>query len=334
MKKKNLITIILVLAILIIGGAAVYLGLKISEPVDELPQTGYPTYDNVQYNFYCPGGTITKYDDSTKGTVCFTITKPSNISWISKHWCNSTTWMNEGCNCPLSSNCAAAHKMADGSIYQQGLYSPTSAGCKCTNGDPNGPSCTSANANDSCKINLFNVSSNFPQTICLDRVKGDWSKTFCGLQQIDVQTKDSSKCFLSGLMANVPECQGPPPVTTKPPTTVPVTTAPPTTVPPTTVPPRTTIPVTTVPPTTIPETTVPPTTTEPPITTMVPPTTKIPDTALISDEVDRMIVGIGLFIVGIITIAFNYHIKLGNLLWKFSPLKSTKEKRSEFEDKF
>lgn len=399
MKKKNLLTLILILLVLLIGGAAVYVGLQISQIPTELPETGFlEKIDGLEANFHCPGGYLSYYKDDSLGTYCVTIQAPSRIGFISKHWCNVSTWgeISNGCNCPAMSSCAAVHYMANGSVYQKGNYSPNTAQCKCTAGGPSGTDCTSATAGDSCVINLFQNMSNPPQTICLDRVRGDRSKTFCGGQQIDASNVAGEKCYLSGLMANVPECQEAPPPTTPPikiacedwgcaenglsgtaadalcegwSTTnskyeckeglvnpvngkkgqcqivpnnycpgqaqsgpcecndVPVTTQPPVTTKP---------PVTTRPPVTtiIPPTTTVPPTTEPPITTMIPPTTQIPETALISDEVDRIIIGVSLLIIGSMIFSFNYHILLGSFLWKHNPFKSKSDKQKEFEDKF
>lgn len=281
MSKRTLITTFLVLIILIIVGAAIYIGLNLSSTPDLLPQTGAPS-DAGWTNQPCSGS-------CNSGSSCNVVgNPPSGRMWA----CYYNTSV-------------GAYRCADVETNEGGssCYLSCSSGwlpCGCDE--------------SACK------------TACLSKISagqsGTHSMNCSGCQQLF--TCSCSK----------PQITNTVPPTTVPPTTVPATTIPPTTVPPTTAPPRTTVPVTTMPPTTIPETTVPPTTTSPPLTTIVPPTTTIPETALISDEIDRMIVGTLLFLIGSITISFNYHIKLGNLLWKYSPFKSNKEKREDFESKF
>lgn len=98
------------------------------------------------------------------------------------------------------------------------------------------------------------------------------------------------------------------------------------------------------PPTTTPPTTTPPTTT--PATTT--PTKTLVPTALISDEVDRMIIGAVLLILGLSFFSFGVHVRLGNLFWNVKTPKVVKpvelidaktkqafaEERVDFENRF
>lgn len=68
-------------------------------------------------------------------------------------------------------------------------------------------------------------------------------------------------------------------------------------------------------------TTTPTATATPTATPTVPVTTVIPQTALISDEMDRIVVGTGLFAIGVLLFATGKHVGLGNALWYQGGLK-------------
>ncbi len=204
--NKKLIAIALITLTLIIGGAAIYVGMRLSDGTTSPTDVEAYESNGILYTYSCPAGNVV----AENGTVCLYVPNYAGY-FISKHWCNSSTWLYDGCQ-NTSPTSASVHYMADGSINQQGLYSPSSAACECSAGGPNGTgNCADVKYSSvSCNINLFRQAP-FVTKICLDRVPGDRSQTFCGLQQIDLST---GNCFLSGLMSGVPECQALPPTET------------------------------------------------------------------------------------------------------------------------
>ncbi|HOY46728.1 MAG TPA: hypothetical protein PKU95_03800 [Candidatus Dojkabacteria bacterium] len=198
---KQFIAISLIVATILIGGAAIYVGIRLGQQPsitpDEIEALTGP--DGIIYGTNCSSQVTIE-----NGTVCINFPSGYAGTFVGKHWCDTDQWLSAGCNCPLTASCDQQHEMADGSIEQQGLYYPSSAQCSCSDGNiTNGPACSSSSASTPCALNLFQ-SAPFATKICLDRVPGDRSRTYCGLQQIDVA---STSCFLSGLLANVPECQ-------------------------------------------------------------------------------------------------------------------------------
>lgn len=226
--RKQLIALILIASTVLLGLAAVYIGIKLGEEPDITPQEieAWIYYPNtkIKYSTNCFGkeDQVQVYLDPTKETICLKIKNPlwSEISFVDKHWCDTDQWLSTGCNCPLSEECDKYHEMADGSYYQQGLYTPTSAQCSCLKYDDNNQEvyprvdctdCTSIGENQgcACELNVFGGNP-YPSelVVCLDRVKDNRSKTYCGLQQIDISTPNAeSFCYLSGLMDEVPECE-------------------------------------------------------------------------------------------------------------------------------
>lgn len=219
MNKKKLLTIALIALTVVVGGAAIYVGIRLKQGIGELPQTGgIIGNDNIEYRSNCSG----TYWNEEKHTYCVTINQDEvdKIDFAAKHWCDTDTWIDAGCNCSYDESatpsCDPSHEMANGSINQQGLYSPDNVMCKCTNGSSDGVDCREADSGDICTNNLFQKLSEVTE-ICLDRDYRNPSNTYCGLQQIDIlgQNGDNS-CFLSGLMSNVEECTSTPTPTPTP----------------------------------------------------------------------------------------------------------------------
>lgn len=217
---KQFIAISLIVATILIGGAAIYVGIRLGQQPDITPEESEALYyEGIEYRKVETPGYC--HVQTENGTVCIYI--DSTNGWWAKHWCDYQQWLSNGCNCSgiinaddglpdnpgdsWTDSCDAAHEMGDGSIDQQGLFSPNSAGCYCYPGvQGTRPACSQSTESTACYANLFTETSNLPTKICLDRVPGDPSRTYCGIQQIDISVGPAT-CMLSGLIGNVAECQ-------------------------------------------------------------------------------------------------------------------------------
>ena len=167
-------------------------------------------------------------------------------SQAQKHWCQvggGFDWNNNvGCNCPADNDpnlsCDPDHISSAGTEIHPGIYDPDSAPsdkgvCLCVDNSgsvQNPPGnyfyCDAPGDPGQCGAQAYSAAFASDVTkvevVCLDRVPGNRSETFCGLQQLDYI--GTSGCFLSGTMEDTAECRELPPTLTPTPTSTPTPT--------------------------------------------------------------------------------------------------------------
>jgi len=275
-KKKNLAIIGLIVCILGLGGAAIFIGSKLSEQPNTLPL------------------------DSQA--------EPAGLVWTSND-CSGCAGSGAWCNRygdPPAGSMWSCYKNGSG-VYKCAYEPPNSNGNSCylipvSGCDPESNSC----CGNSYNWGACNCDTSACNTSCLNSIGAGQSGTYtmkCG------SCKQKFTCSCS--KPNNTPTPTPPKTATPTPTPTPTPTKTPTPTPTMTpTPTRTPTPTPTRTPTPTPTGT--PTAT-PTGTVTVTPT--IPQTALISDEGDRVLIGVMLMLVGLLIYRSGLHISMGQLFW-------------------
>jgi len=285
MNQKRVVAIGLIILTLLIGGAAVYVGIKLGKTPDVGPVTSQAeSYQDISYtsNAKANDGNVYCHLSFESNTVCL-VKDQGSYYQFSSHYCTGGAALNPtGCNCPLNdSKCADRSTWTDGpALHDPAETTPQYFGSK------NNPE-------------NYNIDNQVTK-ICIQR-------SWCNFQEIDFNTVvGTAACTLAADTTNVSECNTANAAATTPTVTPSPTATPEITATPTVTPTATLTPTPSPTPTRL--------VTKAAAVTTTPKTT-VPKTALVSDEFDRIIVGLMLIFVGLLIYRSGLYISLGNIYW-------------------
>lgn len=276
MNSKRLITIGLIITTIIIGAIAIYVGIKLATP----KQIDNPSNEAVFYKDISYKSNAKTQDNNTYCQLTFENDTVCMTLLQNYYYQFSSNFCNGGAaENPTGCSCPLNEEnCADRSNWNGGLA-------------PYEPSTVIAKYYGSKKNPEYFTAENKATKICIQR---NW----CNFQQIVFNaTSGASACFLSADTTELKECAGGKSDVTPVETTV-----------------ATPFPEET---TEVIETTSPKITDTPnvKITTTNTPKPTVPSTALVSDEIDRIIIGFMLIFTGMLIYKSGLYISLGNIYW-------------------
>jgi len=287
--RRNGIILILLIFTVILGITAVYIASRLGWGPFNEPQTiKASTAYGIEYYFNDGGGICSLEQNNADQTICLVINDSNMVSdkyqMLSSNYCNGKADSNS-CVCTSTNDWCANRTPSEwdgGPAYKEPSDVITKYWTKDSKNNPE-----------------YYTSENMAKKVCVQR---EW----CGSQQIFFSTGKTStfECYLSTTTIGLESCVNaidP----SKTPTNTPENTQ-----------------VMTPEPTDTPYATVTTAHTRTPIPTEIPvatPTTTseiIPDTSIITDEVDRLIIGIVLVIFGVYIYKSGKYIQIGDLFWQ------------------
>jgi len=209
MEKRKVVTIISILGTVITASAMVFVGNQLLREPDITPEESKANviiYEGVEFVTWGMENCGSSIEEN--GALCLVVPAGSNNT-INKHWCAMDKLSLEDCNCIAGStaHCDSDHFAADNmSKIKPGIYSPSNAQCTPYFTSLLDKQCTDLQDGDEYYTEVFTQVQEGTK-VCLDRVRDDLSRTYCGEQVIEVLDENGqARCGLMGLMKESPEC--------------------------------------------------------------------------------------------------------------------------------